>query len=84
MEKKLTKIYLRTEKKVSPKVMEGVDEIILILSVPDEINSTSNNKIDDETIEEIYKLLDEDIPVKEIASHLDVTAKTVYNYKKLR
>ena len=84
-EKKITRIYLRTDKKLQPKIMEGIDEILVIISAPDEIDSsTSNNKTDETRVQNILSLLDDGVPVKAIADTVGVSPKTVYNYKKQR
>ena len=82
----IKKIFVITDKKKEPKIMEGIYETVLIFSVPEdgEMFKNSNNKTDDETIKEIYKQLDEGVPIREIAEQLDITPKTIYNYKNQR
>jgi len=81
-DKKLTKHFLKTEKKLQPKIMEGVDEVVIIFSVPEENeNSGSNNKLSHDEIDEIYKQLRDGKGAHAIAKAMGISKKTVYNYK---
>jgi len=82
-DKKITKLCLKTDKKHQPRIMEGTDEIIIILSLTDEPECNgSNNKLTNEEIERIYSLLREGKGAHAISKILGVSKKTVYNFKK--
>jgi len=81
-DKKLTKHFLKTEKKLQPKIMEGIDEVVIVFSVPlENEKSGSNNKLSNEEIDEIYKLIREGKGIHAISKQMGISKKTVYNYK---
>lgn len=84
-QKKITRIFVETEKKKAIKIMEGLTEIVIVISIPTEISKQGGqNKLIDEDINHIYQLLDQGWQTKAIADWLNISQKTVYNYKKIR
>lgn len=82
--KKQTTIYLRTRKEKPPKVFDGIDEIVVIYFVGENGSIEPENKLNQDVIDVIYKLLDEGETVKAIADKLGIHKTTVYNYKNQR
>jgi len=81
-DKKLTKHFLKTEKKLQPKIMEGIDEVVIIFSVPLESEkASSNNKLSNEEIDMIYEQLKQGKGAHAISKSMGISKKTVYNYK---
>jgi len=81
-DKKITKLFVVTDKKRQPKILEGISEVVLVFSVPEEREkSGSNNKLSHEEIDMIYKQLREGKGAHAIAKSMGISKKTVYNYK---
>jgi len=82
--KTITPIFVVVEKKKEPKVMVGIDEVVIVFGIPLEKEKSSNNKTNEETIQDIYDMLDDNKPINEISSILGLSSKTIYNYKNKR
>ena len=79
--KKLTEIYLQTEKKSSPKIVEGINEVVIVFSICEEKEKSANNKTSDERVELINRLLNEGHNVKDIAELIGTSRQNIYNHK---
>jgi len=83
--KTITTIYVITDKKKEPKVVEGTYETVVLFSVPcgdeeKENKKSSNNKLSQEIIDEIYDLNSLGSTVSEISALLKISKQTVYTY----
>ncbi|MCL2627488.1 MAG: helix-turn-helix domain-containing protein [Oscillospiraceae bacterium] len=83
-EKQTVKYIVKTFTKNPPKVAEGMDTIVLILSDPIVKEGRQFNKVKIEVVEEIYKMLDANYSVSQIADAVGVSRQTIYNYKNKR
>ena len=81
LEKSIQIIIAQSSKETKPKIYECEADYVVIIFEPIEKSTVPHNKIDYDTISAIYKMLDDDIPVKTIAKQLSLTPKTIYNYK---
>ena len=82
-DKKITKIFVVTDKKKQVKVMEGINEVVMLFSVAEEKEAVANNKLSNEEIDLIYDLLREGKGIHAISKYMGVSKKTVYNYRNL-
>ena len=83
-DKKTVKYIVKTFIKNPPKVAEGIDTIVLLLSDPIVKEGRQFNKVKIEVVEEIYKMLDAEYSITQIADAVGVSRQTIYNYKNKR
>jgi predicted transcriptional regulator len=75
-------IITKSAKETKAKVFECENDFVLIVFEAEEkAKGDVHNKIDDDTIQEIYKRLNENHSIKDIAQQLNISTKTVYNYR---
>ena len=75
-------IISQSSKETKPKIFECENEYVMIAFECEEKNNSVHNKTDDDTIQEIYAMLNDNQPIKLIADKLGLSTKTIYNYKK--
>jgi len=81
-EKVVYQIFVKNGDGKSAKVMRNENEIYILISVPEKKEqASSNNKLTNEEIDNIYQLLKEGKGAHAISKKLGVSKKTVYNYK---
>jgi len=82
-DKKITKIFVVTDKKRQAKILEGINEVVILFSVAEEKEAIANNKLSNEEIDLIYDLLREGKGVHAISKLMGISKKTVYNYRNM-
>lgn len=77
--KKLTEIYVKTEKKQSAKIMEGINEVVIVFSICDEVaeKKPAHNKTTDVAIQLMVELLKNGFTPQKIAELLETTSQNV-------
>jgi hypothetical protein len=83
--KKVYQILVETEKEKEPKIMKGINEIVLLISVVDDdtIKKPPHNKVSMSKTLMMYEMLDKGVPIPEIADQLQLSDKTIKNYEKI-